>query len=242
MALNDYQLDPQYLNYEVDFNTIVFGVHDYKKKVHLLDKLGQNVDVDIFYFRNIEINVQGEISVQVKPFVDFNDYYSRLMSTMSSFAENAKDKSRIWQYEMVTTISKGYDAPCCAAVAKRLGCDTAVTFQAEGKYKDDCGTEIAKALGYKNVKEKDALSCLNREDCVEAFYIAPGKLGSEISFFSFDDECLGRIVFTGDRGDSVWGRNSKNRNDVFSFNDILSHLGCTERRLWLGYISVPMPL
>lgn len=96
--------------------------------------------------------------------------------------------------------------------------------------------------GYESIIEKDALAFINRDDCIETFYIATGELGSDISFCSFDNEFSGNLVFTGDRGDCIWEKDSKNRNDIFSFEDVCSHLGCVERRLWIGYISVPMPL
>ena len=237
MAINDFKLDPQYPNYEVDFNTILFGIQDYKKEIYLLNQLGEKVDVNVLYFRNIEIDNENQLTIHIKPAVreydNYNDYYSRLMKTMSDMVNNAKDVKRNWKYGIVTTISKGYDAPCCAVIAKKVGCNTAVTFSAEGKYKDDSGVEIANILGYESIIEKDALAFMNRDDCIETFCIATGELGSDISFCSFDNEFSGNLVFTGDRGDSIWEKDSKNRNDIFSFEDVLSHLGCVERRLWI---------
>lgn len=246
MAIAGYHLDAQYLNYEIDFNSILSGIYDYKQDIHVLDNNNEAVSVKVYYFRNIMIDEQNQVSVKIKSsitaFTDFNNYYSRLLDDMSSLALNAKDIKRTWRYGIVTTISKGYDAPCCAAIAKHIGCDTAVTFKAEGKYKKDCGTEIAKALGYKTIIEKDALEFMSRNDCVEAFYVASGELGAQISFSSFDKEFARNIVLTGERGDSIWGRNAENRNNNFSFDHIISELGSSERRLWVGYISVPMPL
>ncbi len=241
-----YRYDPQYLNYEVDFNTVLFGVHKYKKEINIYDAQGKPRKVEILYFRNIEIDDQNRLKITVKPsvkaFANFEDYRDRLSLAIQQMTANAKDSKRHFQYGMVTTISKGYDAPCCAVIAKETGCDTAVTFKPEGKYAEDCGTEIAKALGYTNVIERDAMAFKGRTDNVEALYVATGELGADISFCTFDAEFTGNLVFTGDRGDSVWGRNATNRNNEFAFDDVLSHLGCIERRLWLGYIAVPMPL
>ncbi len=246
MALNGYKLDPDYLNYEADFNTVLFGIKDYKSKIHLLDLNNNSATVNVYYFRNVEINNKNEISVAMKPstnaFNSFEDYYGKLVDAVKQMAENSRDEHRSYKYGMTTTISKGYDALCCAAVAKLAGCDTAVTFAPNGKYADDCGTEVAAILGYTNIFERDALDFKNRTDCVEAMYVASGELGADISLSAFDKEFQGNLVFTGDRGDSIWGRQAYNFNGVCSFESLLSHLGCVERRLWLGYISVPMPL
>lgn len=240
------KLDPDYLFYECDFNTILFGVHAYKKDLHILDRNSNPASVEVHYYRNIVVTDRGDLLVQVKPtvkpFSNFSEYYNRLLSAMDLMYENAKDEIRKKKYDIVTTISKGYDAPCCAAIAKKIGCDTAVTFKAEGKYKEDSGVEIAQQLGYRNIIQKDAEEYRTRTDFVEAFYVASGELGAQISFCAFDAEFEGNLVLTGERGDSIWGKNAINRNNKFAFDDMLSHLGSCERKLWVGYISVPMPL
>ncbi len=246
MTLENLQYDSDYINYEIDFNTILEGINKYKRFIYVIDSHGYPDNINVEYFKNVSIDQKGHyISVNkeaVNPFSDFNDYYARLIEAMSFMADNASDKLRSHKYGLVTTISKGYDAPCCAAIAKKIGCNTAITFKAEGKYKDDCGTEVAKAIGYTNIIEVDANEYLNRMDLVEAEYICSGELGAQISFSSFDKFIRGNICFTGERGDSIWGRSSEKCNNELSFIDMLSHLEGCERRLWLNCISVPMPL
>ena len=246
MALENLHYDTDYANYEVDFNTVLDGINRYKETVGVLDDEGRQKNIRIAYFKTIAINNLGEYKVKnkeaVQPFTCFEDYYCRLLDDMKKMVENATDPSRRHTYGMITTISRGYDAPCCAAIAKKIGCETAITFQAKGKYKEDCGVDVAKAMGYKNVIEVDANEYISRIDLVEAEYICSGELGAQIAFSSFDNYIKGNICFTGERGDSIWGRFSDNRNNEFAFNDMLSHLGSCERRLWLNYISVPMPL
>lgn len=245
-AYADYHIDPQYLNYETDFNTILFGIDDYKKEVYVLDSLNRQADVRVYYYRNIEIDNENHVRItkkhKVKPFSCFDDYYGRLCSAISGMISNATDPSRKVQYESVTTISKGYDAPCCAAIAHKYGCDIAVTFSATGKYVEDSGVEIAKVLGFKKIVERDANAYMERHDISEAQQICSGELGSDMCFITFDEDFKNRIVFTGDRGDSIWARENPICNDTYRFSDMLSHLGNVERKLWIGYISVPMPL
>lgn len=246
MALNRYRLDPQYLNYEIDFNSITKGVYKYKQNIHALDTEGEIQKVKILYFRNITIWGNNRVDIEVKPsvdpFKDYNDYYTRLTSAISRMCSNAQEASRKYRYGLVTMISKGYDAPCCAAIAKMSGCDTALTFKAVGHYADDSGVEIAKKLGYSNIIEKDAMEYKTRKDLVEAEYLCSGELGAEISFSAFDDYYEGNLVFSGERGDSIWDKNSLHRNSEFHFINMQSGLSAAERRLWKGYVSVPMAL
>lgn len=246
MAQLDYRYDVKYIRYEVDFNTILDGINEYRRDIRVVDRCGNVENIGVEYFRLIKICDDGGYEVfnktSTKPFESFDDYYARLLGAMKMVAENAADSRRVKKYGMITTISRGYDAPCCAAIAKKIGCDTAITFEAKGKYVDDCGTEIAKVMGYTKVYEVDADEYLHRRDLVEAEYICSGELGAQISFSSFDKYIEGKLCFTGDRGDSIWSRTSINRNDEFNFEDMLSHLGSCERRLWLNYIPVPLPL
>lgn len=246
MAREGLSMDDGYLDYEADFATILKGVHDYKKTVHVLDRQGSPADVMCFYFREISVDRTGELRVRVKPsvrtFVSFGDYRERLFSAIRAFADNAADGGRKHRYQLVTTISSGYDAPCCAAVAKYAGCDTAVTFAAEGKYAEDSGKGIAQRLGYGTIIERSAQEYRKRKDLVEAPYLAAGELGPSISFSCFDEEFRGNAVFTGERGDSVWNCRATNRNGNFAVIAQNARLDSGEKRLWLGYIPVPMPL
>lgn len=240
LSINEYSLDPQYINYEVDFNSILDGINKYKDIIHV-----RGGDVRVHYFKNIVVNDEGIVELNkqcVQLFRDFFDYYERLHDSINKFVKNGCDEHRKKTYGIVTTVSKGYDAPCCAVLAKQAGCDTAVTFSADGKYKDDSGAEIAKKLGYSKVIERNALDYLNRTDIVEAEYLCTGELGAQISLSAFDNEFKGNMVFTGDRGDSIWNKYNPICNNEYRFVDILNHLGSSERKLWLGYISVPMPL
>lgn len=245
-AFANYHMDAQYLNYEIDFNTILFGIDQYRKTIRAFNELEDLVEIDACYYQNIEVNDQGNINIRKKdavaPFQNFQDYYYRLCTAIHGLIDNAQDEKRTVKYEPVSTISKGYDAPCCATIVHKFGCNTAVTFCAEGKYAEDSGIDIAKGLGYSQIIEKNAAAYLERQDLCEAEQICSGELGSDLCFIAFDDEFRNKLVFTGDRGDSVWSRENPICNDNFKFDDILSHIGMSERKLWLGYISVPMPL
>ena len=49
MALNNFRLDLQYLNYEIDFNSITKGVYNYKQDIHVLDTEGEIQELKAFF-------------------------------------------------------------------------------------------------------------------------------------------------------------------------------------------------
>ncbi len=241
-----FHLDSQYVKYEADFNTVIYGVEQYKRNIFALNQSNEPVEVNVHYFRTIHISNNGNVVVDQRkksePFENFDAYYHRLTGAIELMVANAQDDARRQKYGLVTTISKGYDAPCCAVIAHKYGCNAAVTFNATGKYEEDSGIEIARMLGYQNIIERDADAYLKRSDLAEAEIISSGELGSDMCFITFDDAFRNNMVFLGFRGDLIWARKDDICNDNFTFNDANSHLGASERRLWIGYISVPMPL
>ena len=123
-----------------------------------------------------------------------------------------------------------------------MGATTACTFAPCGKHKDDCGDDIARKLGYTNIVIRGHDAYKNNENYLEAEVVCTGELGSEISMASFYDVFKGNIVLTGERGDSIWDRNAVNVNNTFCFDSRYASLGSSERRLWVDYISCPLPL
>lgn len=246
MAKSSLRLDPQYLKYETDFNSITKGIEAYNFHIHLIDGEGKETFVDVYYYRHIVIDDKNQLEIIKKkktaPFSSFYNYVNRLTRDMALMYQNAQDKDRHYKYGLVTMISKGYDAPCCAVIVKKIGGDTALTFTANGKYAEDSGIEIARKLGYSNIIERDANAYKTRNDMPELEYLSSGELGAEISFSVFEDDYKGNLVFSGERGDSIYDRHSEHRNEDFHVINMQSGLSNSERRLWKGYIPVPMPL
>lgn len=154
MAYNELEMDTEYAGYEIDFNSIRKGLDEYTQKIRVLNK-GNTAYVEVFYYANIVVDEKGNCSITRKQlcesFKNYDDYYNRLMHSMLMLKENACDKNRNKQYGVVSTISRGYDASCCAVVGRKMGATTACTFAPCGKHKDDCGDDIARKLGYTNI-------------------------------------------------------------------------------------------
>ena len=246
MAYTNLEFDPLYCDYEVDFNSVLDGIIDYKKELHVIALTGAHDTVKIHYYANFSINDKNQfeeaIKPDIRPFLNFSDYEKRLKKSMNKMVKNAQDGKRLEPYGVVTTISKGYDAPCCAAVFRDFGCNTAVTFSADGKYKEDSGVEVARQMGFTNIIEVNAEDFKDRTDIVEAQIISSGDLGSSISSCVFDDIFTHNIVLSGERGDKIWNKNADRVNSKMNFEDFISGLGYGEHRLWYDFISVPMPL
>lgn len=163
--------------------------------------------------------------------------------TLERFKDNVIDDIRKTKYGMITTISKGYDAPACAALVKEIGCNEAITFNKPEKYENDSGKDIAKKLGYATVIEENAAKYLKNEDLVEVEYISSGELGTGIVFSAFDDMFTNKVVFMGERGDKVWSKTWSDVNDDFRFkNEMYTGTSHIESKLRIGYIYCPIPL
>ena len=98
MSKCDFNLDPQYLGYETDFNSVTKGIERYNPHIHVVDRKGNDDSVGVYYFRHIAIdkNNRCEISKikKVPPFADFGDYYKRLIDDMRNLYSNAQDSER----------------------------------------------------------------------------------------------------------------------------------------------------
>ncbi|MFW6030811.1 MAG: hypothetical protein ACOCRO_11260 [Halanaerobiales bacterium] len=243
LFMSNNKLKANYLDYESDFNTILKGISHYKNWI----VLENNKKVKLHYYCNFYIENSFTIvekpKVKSKPFNSYEDYYSSLIKDLKLFVSNAQSKYRNNKYGLVTTISKGYDAAACAAVAVDLGCDTAVSFNRPEKYSKDCGDLIANNLGYKKIITKNANEYLDNNKYIEAEFVSSGELGTGIIFTAFEGEFKNKIVFMGERGDKIWDKNRIDRNSYFSFNnEVFSGTSLIENRLRVGYIVMPMPL
>lgn len=241
--MSDSELDPSYLGYESDFSSILKGIYEYRKSIPLKD----GSRFQLHYYCNLLINRNFELvelkKSLIRPFSNYEDYEYRLLQTLNRFVKNAQAPERKIKYNLIATISKGYDAAACSAIAYEIGCRKVVSFNKPKKYEDDCGDDIAKRLGYNDIITKSADEYLNNESLVEAEFVSSGELGSGIVFSVFENEFKDNVVFIGERGDKIWDKNRTDSNNEFRFeNEIFTGTSMVENRLRVGYIVLPMPL
>lgn len=228
-------------DYLADFYSILSGLDHYQREVPLKHGLvfRQHVMQNLFINHSLEIK---EISKkEIDPFVDYEDYLYRLRTAVSHLILNAGDAERMVTYGLVSTISKGYDSPAAAAIARECGCNQVVTFGAPLKYSRDCGADIAKKLGYTNIVIRDAAAYLENKELLECEALCSGELGSELELVNFRDVFSGNIVFTGGRGDFIWGKDAALANERCVFPGASLSFSHLETRLKAGYIYLPVP-
>lgn len=243
LYMSENNLKFNYHEYESDFNSILKGINQYKKNIVLEDNKKLQIHYYCNFFIDLTFNVVEISKMRTKAFMSYDDYYSELISDLKSFVMNASDHVRKNKYGMITTISKGYDAPACAAIAIDLGCEVAVSFDSPAKYAEDCGDEIARSLGFKEIITKNANSYLENKNLIEAEFVSSGELGTGIVFTAFENEFKNKIVFIGERGDKLWDKNRVDSNSEFRFdNELFSGTSLIENRLRVGYIIMAIPL
>lgn len=235
--------DKSFYHYEEYFSSILKGLKQYRKEIPLANARS----LRLFYSCNILINDNLNIDIEEKntssDFGNFAYYFKTIDEYLSRFVKNINSKYRSTNYKLVTTISNGYDAAACSVMAKRHGCDIAVTFNQPKKYEDDCGESIAKNLGFKEIIKRNANAYLHNDQLLETQYICSGELGTGIVFSAFDDIFQNSVVFFGERGDKIWAKNWPSVNNHYFFdNEIYAGTSLIESRLRLGYILMPLPL
>lgn len=243
LSMSRSSLDITYLYYERDLNSILKGINSYVRTLPLLGKR----ELRVHYYCNVFVDSTLALTEfakpRIEPFRDYEHYLDAMISTLRRLVKNAQAPQRKVRYGLCSTISRGYDAPACAAIARELGCDLAVSFNHPEKYIQDCGVDIASRLGYAKVVTKSAVEYLQNESLIEAEFMASGELGTLIVFSAFEREFRDNIVFMGIRGGRMWGKNEGHPNHELRFeNQVFSSTSATENRLRVGYIMLPMAL
>ncbi len=217
LAETGYELDPNYLNYEEDFNSIYFGVNKCVNQILLRNgemlKMHRLCNLII----DSDFNLHKEKRKSGLHFNNFDDYYGKLLDVMEKIKNNSQSSDRLSQYGMVTTISRGYDAPCASVVAHEIGCDVAVTLGTPIKYINDKGTEIAQQLGFSSIIEGDGDVYRNNSELWEAENSASGATGCQVQFNVFEKYYHDCLLFVGVRGDSLWNKNAIGVNNDMDY-------------------------
>lgn len=218
LAHTELELDENYYSYEADLCSGLLGIKKQKKQTQL--KNGHILTLHRYCNINIDadLNCTETAKSQIK-FDDYEDYYNKVTHILRKLYKNATHPRRKHKYGMISTISQGYDAPTTSALVKQLGCNEVITFNRPSHYANDCGTEIAKILGFKNIYEENGEQFLLNEELLEAECCSTGDSGSELIFCAFDNLTSGKLLFMGARGDSIWERLHDNVNTDLDFSD-----------------------
>lgn len=233
------ELDPHYRRYLLDMRSIVRGLQAYVATFPTL----QGVPVRRHFFGNLVIDANLELrrerKAQPPHFAGFRDYRDYLKSTIERIVRNANHGSRAFGYRLTATVSRGYDSPACAVLAKECGCNRALTISdASWGHAIDSGREIGELL-FADVVERKRQDYLGNPGVPEAEFAALGDAG-DVPFSSFEDVLPGCMLTTGFHGDKVWDpHNPYTGPDIRRGDASGSSLG--EFRLRVGFVHVPVP-
>ena len=229
-------LDPCYRRYLIDMRSIMRGL---QSCVTIIPTL-QEVPVQRHFFCNLVIDRDLQVRRERKPpaprFEAFADYREYLKSTLERITLNANDSSRLFVYRLLTTVSRGYDSPACAVLAKECGCERALTISDSSWGNPiDSGREIGELL-FDDVVERKRQDYFHNAGIPEAEFAALGDAG-DVPFSSFEDVLAGSILTTG--FPNAWDPHWHMGHDIRRHDASGSSLG--EFRLRLGFVHVPVP-
>jgi hypothetical protein len=201
----------------------------------------------LIYFKNIRLRRDGRISFGDKPatppFETFDQYVELLVDVLQKTVTNAGAPHRKTRYSPLASVSTGYDSPAVAALARRAGCEKAVTFTSarpDGRSVDqnDSGKPIADVLRYQ-LKEFDREAYRNGDSFPEAEFLATGMSGEDVNMLAFETDLRRSVFFTGFHGGHVWDMHGCPDERLRSKD--MSGASMNEFRLRLDFVHVPAP-
>jgi len=235
MALADLSLAPAF-----DYVTVMRSITDGYDK-HVREIPTTRDPVQLVYFDNLMVTEAGVARVAksyaAPDFADFAGYREFLVATTRRVGENARAPERRHRITPLTTVSRGYDSPAAAVLAREAGVRHAVTIAKARRHPGhlvdikDSGADIAERLGLSCKVYGRSRRNYRHEDAVWA---GVGNVG-DLNFTIFDYPQPLCLLFTGFRGGLLWDRHR--RSFAFLERRDSSGLRFCECRLELGVFN-----
>jgi hypothetical protein len=231
------QLDPRRQNYSEFFEIINQGIER-----PLPDLAIAGGSIRFIYHANIGWD-GNYVRLMPKPlarrdFTRFDNYVSFMRSALLRIAENLSSPERILPYFWLGTISRGYDSPACAALARTAGLRRVITHDESRPGECDDGIAIASALGLECILV-DRLAWKS-QTLLEPLFLAADAQGKEIMIAGAAGELSDKVLITGHGGDTAWSMHRESCGE-FLARSVHSGLSMTEYRLHRGFIHLPVP-
>ena len=199
--------------------------------------------VRLTYFHNLAWdgdNLSDVPKVCVDRDLSSYDAYRRFLDeTMERLASNARAPDRREPFQLIATLSSGYDSPTATVLATQVGCREAFGFDRARGDHDDSGAPIAKVLGLQ-YHAVETTAWRRQPMAAVPFLAALASSGSSVPFKGAEALLAGRVVFTGFHGDKVWDRETQALGPEIVRSDA-SGTDLTEYRLWVGFVDCPVP-
>ncbi len=242
--------DLQYRYYERDFLTFLRGYRKAQQTV----PTQRGRTVRLHYHRNIviddDLKIENTSPPEPQPFRTFDEYLMCLHAILGQVVANASDRARHLRYELLSSISTGYDSPACTVIARDVGCRRAVTFRDARPDRnsslvttlEDGGSQIGNLLGIEVIEfARDEYQKI--DDLPEAEFIAAGNGGDDVIFAAMGSELRQKVFVTGFLGDTLWGTSGHDPECSKSYQYAFPAGGSfSEFRLRVGFIHAPIPL
>ncbi len=243
LAVSGESIDVNCDQYEKILCAILSGTKKYEREIPIAN--GKSIyqvfcaDVTV----DEELNVTYKRKSKHRDFIDYDDYYDTLLRMCERVRDNGLDENRRHKFTLTTTASSGYDSSTCAAIAKKVGCDTLLTFKG-GRYDEDSAVDIGKQLGYENIVERGCQDFKTKKDCIDAEYFVCGDIGAYLQFSAFEDDFAGKIVFSGTSGSYIWDKDGEVNEDSVRkhYNYYTANLSFAENAIIKGYVFFPLAL
>lgn len=226
---------PGYTRYYRDFETITRGVRDYRRT--LATSAGP---ARLTYFDDLRW-AEGRLVEVPKPYPKrdvgtFAAYREFLESSLCRLADNMRSAARSYPYQLVATISSGYDSPTVAAVARRAGLEQTLSFSQSREGRPDSGAEIARRLGLEPIVADSR--AWRDSPLSEVPFIASDAKGEDVYYAGAEEILRGRVLLTGYGGSMVWDKEPL-PPDILQRSD-QSGLSLCEYRLRAGFLHCPV--
>ena len=158
---------------------------------------------ELVYFRNLSWD-GAHLAQRAKPslvrdFGSFGKYYAFLAESLAAIAENMRSAARAFGFEMLGTLSSGYDSTTAAVLCRAYGMREAISFVTARGGETDHGTDVAKVLGLDlTLVERRAWQA---NELAEVPYLAATGHGVDVIFDGAAALMRRRVLVTGFHGD-----------------------------------------
>jgi hypothetical protein len=236
LAVIDAQLDPAFRGYADLFLSVTRGLDDVRDL-----PLDDGVAVQFAYRTNLRWDGYKLHRVpkcaEPRNFSCFHSYVGFLRAALQRIGKNMASPQRTRPYSWLGTISRGYDSPTCALLAREAGLRRVITIDESRPGVIDDGSDIALALGLTCVVV-GRLAWTSQEPLEPLFLVADGQ-GKEIPVAGAAAE-LGHVVLvTGHGGDTAWSLEAAYHK--YANPGTYSGMSMSEYRLHVGFIHMPCP-
>jgi hypothetical protein len=216
------------------FSSIRAGLRQYQSQLPTTAGPVQVTYFDNLAWDGVRLRVVAKPDLR-RDFTSYARYRSFLDLSMAELVANARAAERTHPFDLVSTLSAGYDSTTATVLARQAGCREAIGFIRKG----DSGEAIAKRLDV-HFHAVRPWKWRSEPTALLAFLASGTTRKADTSFHGAKALLAGRLVFTGFHGDKAWDRNTKKLGTDIVRGDV-SGLSLTEYRLSAGFVNCPVP-